>query len=206
MDYAAYLQLATTTLADVLKRDRIMGIGIRPLWPQMPRIAGPAYTVSCPPGDNLTLHAAIYRAAPGSIIVVQAGDLDYALAGGNVCAIAKKRGVVGFVLDGVIRDIAEAREMEFPVYARGVIPIAGGKRRLGSLREPVQCGGILVSQGDVVVADEDGIVVVRNAEARSVLAAAQARVAKAALQSMEMWEADHRRRVEELLVQNGFRD
>jgi 4-hydroxy-4-methyl-2-oxoglutarate aldolase len=205
-DRASFQQLAPTTLADVLTRDRIMDSGIRPLWTGMPRIAGPAYTVHCAPGDNLMLHAAIYRAPPGSIIVVQSGDLDYALAGGNVCAIAQKHGIAGFVLDGLIRDVVEAREMRFPVFARGVIPIAAAKRVLGSLRATIQCGGVSVSQNDMVVADEEGIVVVPGSQAQAVLAAAQARAAKEALQSLETWEADHRRRVEETLNANGFRE
>ena len=69
-DYNAFGALSPTTLADVLSRDRVMDIGIKPLWVGMPRVAGPAHTVECAPGDNLMLHAAIYRAAPGSVIVV----------------------------------------------------------------------------------------------------------------------------------------
>ena len=106
---AAFARLSPTTLCDVLTRDRVMDIGIRPLWPDMPRVAGPAYPVRCPPGDNLMLHAAIYRAEPGAVIVAEGGDTAYALAGGNVCAVAQKRGIVAFVLDGVIRDLAETR-------------------------------------------------------------------------------------------------
>ena len=95
-DYARFARLSPTTLADALTRDRVMDIGIRPLWTPMPRVAGPAYPVRCPAGDNLMLHAAIYRAAPGAVIVVEAGDVDYAVCGGNVCAVAQKRGVAAF--------------------------------------------------------------------------------------------------------------
>ena len=95
-------------------------------------MAGPAYTVRCPAGDNLMLHAAIYRAEPGSIIVMEAGDVDYAVAGGNVCAVAQKRGVAAFIIDGAIRDLAEIRKLGFPVFARGVIPIPGARRRSAS--------------------------------------------------------------------------
>src|ERR1041384_899799 len=126
-DLAAFVNLSPTTLADVLERDRVMDIGIRPLWPGAPRIAGPAYPVRCPPGDNLMLHAAIYRAPAGSVVVVETGDVDYAVAGGNVCAVAHRRGITAFVVDGVIRDLAEVREMGFPVFARGVIPKPGTK-------------------------------------------------------------------------------
>jgi regulator of RNase E activity RraA len=202
--YSDFQQLSPTTLADVLTRDRVMDIGIRPLWAETPRVAGPAYPVRCPPGDNLMLHAAIYRAAPGSVIVVEAGDIDYAVAGGNVCAVAQRRGIAAFVVDGVIRDLAEARERRFPVFARGVIPIPGGKDAIDVLNGPVHCGGVHVAPGDVVVADEEGIVVVPGDRLDAVLAAAQARAAKDAAETLEQWEAAHRARIEEILRSKGF--
>ena len=203
-DFAAFHQLSPTTLADVLSRDRVMDSGIRPLWPEMPRIAGPAYPVRCAPRDNLMLHAAIYRAAPGSIIVVEAGDLDYAVAGGNVCAVAQKRRIAGFVVDGVIRDLAEARANRFPVFARGVLPIPGDKNVIDVLNGPVRCGGVEVAPGDVVVADEEGIVVVPVSQLAAVLNGAQARAAWDAGETLESWEAAHRARIEAILRSKGF--
>ncbi len=203
-DFAAFHQLSPTTLADVLSRDRVMDIGIRPLWPAMPRIAGPAYPVRCAPRDNLMLHAAIYRAAPGSIIVVEAGDLDYAVAGGNVCAVAQKRGIAGFVVDGVIRDLAAARANRFPVFARGVLPIPGDKHVIDVLNGPVRCGGVEVAPGDVVVADEEGIVVVPAAQLEAVLNGVQARAARDAGETLASWEAAHRARIEAILRSKGF--
>src|SRR5580700_9929118 len=158
-----FADIPPTNLADILGRGQVMDIGIRPLWPAIPRVAGPAFTVRCPPGDNLMLHAAIYRAAPGSVIVVQAGDVDYAVAGGNVCAVAQRRGIAAFVIDGVIRDLAEVRGMRFPVFARGVVPIPGAKAVVHPLNEMVRCGGVNVAAGDVVVADEEGIAVTPHA-------------------------------------------
>ena len=196
---ASFAKLSPTTICDVLTRDRVMDIGIRPLWPGMERVAGPAYPVRCPPGDNLMLHAAIYRAEPGSIIVAQGGDNDYALAGGNVCAVAQKRGVVAFVLDGVIRDVAESRARRFPVFARGVMPFPGARDAVGVLNGPIRCGGVDVRPGDIVVADEEGIVLVPVAQAEEILKAAQARAAKDEAQTLEEWEAAHRARVEEIL-------
>lgn len=196
--------ISPTTLADLLGRQQVMDIGIRPLWPAMPRVAGPAFTVRCPPGDNLMLHAAIYRAAPGSVIVVAAGDTDYAVAGGNVCAVAQRRGIAAFVVDGVIRDLAEARELGFPVFARGVIPIPGAKAAIAPLNEPVRCGGVTVEAADIVVADEEGVVVVPGARASQVLADARAKQAQEAAESLDAWEAAHRARVEQILANNGF--
>jgi 4-hydroxy-4-methyl-2-oxoglutarate aldolase len=202
---AAFAKLSPTTICDVLTRDRVMDIGIRPLWPGMPRVAGPAYPVRCPPGDNLMLHAAIYRAGPGAVIVAEGGDCEYALAGGNVCAVAHRRGVAAFVLDGVIRDLAETRGRGFPVFARGVVPFPGRKEKVGVLNGPVRCGGVEVRPGDIVVADEEGIVVVPAARAAEVLAAAQAKASKEEAETLEAWETAHHARVEQLLQEKGVR-
>ncbi|MEV6597557.1 RraA family protein [Actinoplanes sp. NPDC051346] len=199
-----FRDIPPTTLADVLGREQVMDIGIRPLWAPMPRVAGPAFTVRCPRGDNLMLHAAIYRAAPGSVVVVESGDLDYALAGGNVCAVAQRQGIAAFVLDGLIRDLGEVREAGFPVLARGVIPIPGTKTELGDHGGTVRCGGVAVAAGDIVVADEEGIVVVPHARQEEVLAAARTRLAKEERESLDDWEAAHRTRVEKALSDKGW--
>lgn len=204
MNNAEFQYLSPTTLADVLTRDRVMDFGIRPLWDGMPRIAGPAYPVRCAPGDNLMLHAAIYRAPAGSVIVVQAGDLDYAVAGGNVCAVAQRRGIAGFVVDGLIRDVAEARANGFPVFARGVVPFPGSKEVVLPLNTPVVCGGVTVAPGDIVVADEEGIVVVPLAQAETILARAQAKAEKDGAETLDAWEAAHRARIDEILRRKGY--
>lgn len=203
--YDAFARLSPTTIADALTRAQVMDMGIRPLWPGMPRVAGPAYPVRCAPGDNLMLHAAIYRAAPGQVVVVEAGDTDYAVCGGNVCAVAQKRGVAAFVVDGVIRDVAETRERGFPVFARGVSPIPGGKDAIGVLDGPVRCGGVEVHPGDVVVGDEEGVVVVPATGLVSVLRKAEARAARDAAETLEAWETAHHARIEEILRTKGFR-
>jgi 4-hydroxy-4-methyl-2-oxoglutarate aldolase len=199
-DAASAAQTASTTaLADFLSREQVMDVGIRPLWTPVPRIAGPAFTVRCPAGDNLMLHAAIYRAASGSIIVVESGDLDYALAGGNVCAVAQRRGIAGFVLDGLIRDLGEVREMGFPVFARGVIPKPGAKNQVTPLGEPVRCGGVHVRSADLVVADEDGVVVVTQDQQEEILRQALAKADQEDTQSLDDWEAAHRARIDQIL-------
>jgi 4-hydroxy-4-methyl-2-oxoglutarate aldolase len=187
-----------------LGREQFMDRGIRELWPRMPRIAGPAYTVSCPPGDNLMLHAAIYRAEPGSVIVVQAGDVDYAMAGGNVCATAQQRGIAGFVIDGVIRDLAEVREAAFPVFARGLSPVPGKKQALGTLNQPVTCGGVAVHPGDMVIADEEGIAVVPMAQREEIGSLAQQRAARDEAQTLAEWQANHQAKIEQLLQDLEF--
>ncbi|WP_328314616.1 RraA family protein [Streptomyces sp. NBC_00442] len=205
-DIAEFKNIPPTTLADLLGRKQVMDIGIRPLWSPVPRVAGPAFTVRCPAGDNLMLHAAIHRAEPGSVIVVESGDLDYALAGGNVCAVAQRRGIAAFVADGVIRDLAEVRELGFPVFARGVIPVPGAKKAVEPLNVPVLCGGVRVSPGDVVVADEEGVVVTPHARREQVLVDARRKLAKEADESLDAWEAAHRSRIDVILSEGGFED
>jgi RraA family protein len=200
-----FADVPTTTLADVLSRDNVMDLGIRSLTGTSGRLAGPAFTVRCPPGDNLMVHAAVYRAAPGSVIVVDTGgDLDYAVAGGNVMAVAQRHGVAGFVVDGVIRDLAEAREAGFPVFARGVVPIPGAKAVVKPHNVTVRCGGVTVHPGDIVVADEDGIVVVPAARRDEVFAAARAKLAEDEAESLEEWERAHRARIDGILAEGGF--
>jgi 4-hydroxy-4-methyl-2-oxoglutarate aldolase len=201
-----FKDISPTMLADVLGRAQVMDIGIRPLWSWIPRVSGPAFTVRCAPGDNLMLHAAIYRAAPGSVIVVEAGDVDYALAGGNVCAVAQRLGIEAFVIDGVIRDLAEVRELGFPVFARGVIPSPGNKAVVEPLNVPARCGGVGVRPGDVVVADEEGIVVVPGDRQDEVFAEARARLAREARESLDQWERAHRARVDTILAEAGFEE
>ncbi|MFF0964510.1 RraA family protein [Streptomyces sp. NPDC003703] len=203
---ADFRDVPTTTLADLLGREHVIDPGIHPLWQPVPRVAGPAFTVRCPPGDNLMLHAAIHRAAPGSVIVVESGDREYALAGGNVCAVAQRRGIAAFVADGLVRDLAEVRELGFPVFARGTVPIPGAKSAVRPLNEPVRCGGVLVAAGDVVVADGEGIVTVPAARTTEILTAARARLAKEAAQSLDDWEKDHRTRIDTILAAQGFQE
>ncbi|MGW2846866.1 RraA family protein [Streptomyces sp. NPDC001274] len=203
-DANEFTDISPTTLADLLGRGQVMDIGIRSLWTPSPRIAGPAFTVRCPPGDNLMLHAAIHRAEPGSVIVVESGDVDFALAGGNVCAVAQRRGIAAFVADGVIRDLAEVRAMGFPVFARGVIPIPGTKKAVEPLNHPVRCGGVDVAAGDIVVADEEGVVVVPRSGAGQVLLDARAKAAKEAAESLDDWETAHSTRIDAILRGAGF--
>ena len=199
-------RFSPTTLADIIGRSRVMDSGLRPLWQPVPRVAGPAFAVRCGPGDNLMLHAAIHRAPPGSIIVVESGDLDHALAGGNVCAVAHRRGVAALVVDGVIRDIAEVREIAFPVFGRGILPYPGTKTTVHPLplNEPIRCGRAEVNSGDVIVADEEGIVVVPKQDFDRVVAEASARVENEAAQGLDDWALAHKGRIDKILVEKGF--
>jgi regulator of RNase E activity RraA len=201
----AYAALSPNELCDVLDLSCVMRHEIRPLWSGVPRIAGPAFTVRTGRHDNLMFHAAIYLARPGDVIVVEAGDDEMAVAGGNVCAIAQRNGVAGLVVDGVIRDVVESREHRFPVFGRGVSPIPAKRVGDGGTNVQIRCGGAVVNPGDVVVADEEGIVVVPRARADEVLQKAQAKVAADSQMSLDDWMARHRAAVEAALKTKGLR-
>lgn len=194
--------VSPTSLADLVGEDRILDPAIRPLWDGMPRVTGPAHAVRCAPGDNLMMHTAIYRAEPGSVIVVDSGGARLAVAGGNVCAVAQRRGIAAFVVDGYIRDLGEVREMGFPVFARGVFPKPGGKNVVLPQGDTV-VGGVTIRTGDVVVADEEGIVVLEAAHAPELLRAAEDREDAEAGQSLDDWEQAHRRKIQAGLVAGG---
>ena len=199
-----FARISPCTFAEIVTRDRVMDPAIRPLWQPMPRLAGPAYPVACPAGDNLMLHVAIHRAPAGSVIVCAAGDSNWAMAGGNVCAYAQQRGIAGFVVDGVIRDLAETRKNKFPVFGRGVIPIPGVRKVKGLIDVPVVCGGVTVAPGDVVVADEEGIVVLPKGQAEALLAQASQRAEKDEKTSLEDWVKAHKARVDEVARSLGI--
>lgn len=121
-----------------------------------------------------------------------------------MCRVAQKRGIAAFIVDGAVRDVAEARENGFPLFARGIIPIPGGKEIVTELNQPVQCGGVRVEPGDCVVADEEGIVVVPLRRLAAILEKAQTRAAKDAAETLEDWEAAHHARIEAILRSKGF--
>ncbi len=190
-----YSELAVTDYGSVIGREHFIDMSISPLWQGMDRIAGPAFTVQAASGDNLMLHTALYEAPEGSIIVADGVDCQYALAGGNVCAIAQRRGIKGFVIDGVIRDLAEVMEMQFPVYAKGVFPVPGKKQFYSELCQPIECGGVTVNTGDIIVADIEGIAVLPQAEASAIYSQAKQKADIEAQMTLDEWQAKHHAKV-----------
>ena len=158
-------------ISDVLNRSGTM-VGIRAVYLPVAPIAGRAVTVSIPAGGINVVKLGIEQAQAGDVIVVSAqGDTTYAMIGGNIALGMQARGIVGFVIDGAVRDVSELRELAFPTFARGTATAAadlGGPR--GEVNVPIACGGVVVNPGDIVVADEDGIVVVPPAIAADVAA------------------------------------
>ena len=133
------------------------------------------------------------------MIVAQVDANDYAVAGGNVCAVAQENGIAGFVIDGVARDLGEIRNLNFPVYARGNFPKPGGKSNDGQSQVEINCGGVTVNTGDLIVADEEGIVVVPQAEIETVMQSALDKLAKADAQSLADWRASHQAKIREIV-------
>ncbi|MEE9446124.1 MAG: RraA family protein [Cocleimonas sp.] len=194
-----FINNATTEYADALPREQFIDYNIKALWQGMPRIAGSAFTVQLTAGDNLMLHSAIYEAPAGSILVVDADSDSYAVAGGNVCAIAQKRGIAGMIIDGVIRDLAEIRSAKFPVYARGHVAKPGVKKFIAPLNQPILCGSVKVNPNDIIVADEEGIAVIPHSQQQEAFDIASKRTALDKATSLDDWEKAHRAKVLKLL-------
>ena len=143
--------------------------------------AGRALTVMCPPGDNLMIHAAVARAEPGEMLVVQTHDASFGVWGEVLTVAAMARGVVGLILDGSVRDLASIRRHNFPLFARGLALRGASKTREGLINAPISCGGQPVRPGDLVVADESGIVVMAAQTAEAIVAAGEERVRREAM-------------------------
>ena len=173
-----YRELATGNICDAMGRYGSMSASIRPILNQC-KMVGPALTVKIYPADNLMLHKATEVAKPGDVIVVDAGGYpDMAILGDLLCLVCKTKGIEGIVLDGGVRDIEGIRELGFPVFAKGVIPVGPLKDSPGSINIPIHCGGVSVAPGDLIVGDTDGVAVIPKARIQEVLEKGRAIVEK----------------------------
>ena len=159
----------TALLSDAMEKSQAMHSEIKPVIP-IDKIIGPAITARTMVADYLTPVAAIDYAEPGDVLVIDVrGHRDTAIWGELASTSCKSRGIAAVIIDGAIRDVAGINEIQFPVFARAVTPNAGDCSVLGDINIPIQCGGVLVNPGDIVVADPDGVVIVPANRAIQVL-------------------------------------
>lgn len=152
--------------------------GIRPIQ-QGVSICGPAVTAICYAGDNLMIHAAIEVCQPGDVLVVSTiGEGTHGMIGELIVTALMRRGVKGLIIDSGVRDVAHIRNMGFPVWSKAISPEGTTKTRGGWVNADAFCGGCVVRPGDLVLADDDGIVTVRREDAQAVIELVRQRMAR----------------------------
>jgi 4-hydroxy-4-methyl-2-oxoglutarate aldolase len=186
-DIARLGELGVATVHEAQQRSGLLRPYMRPIFPTA-RVAGSAVTVSCAPGDNLMIHAALAVVQPGDVLVVATtSESTDGMFGELLATSCRAHGVVGLVIDAGVRDTADLVTMAFPVWSKAVSAQGTIKATPGSVNVPIVCAGAMVLPGDVVVGDADGVVIVPREVTATVLAAAEARVQR---------EQETRRRLE----------
>lgn len=181
----SFKHLPTTAVSDATGGHTNLCSDIKPLADHF-KIAGRAVTVRLPDGENGAVLEAIRAAKEGDILVIDAkGNTNRAVAGDFILSLAKGVGVQGLVVDGVIRDIAAIRELDFPVFSLGTTVAAGNKNGGGKVNVPIAIGGVAVHPGDYIIGDMDGVVVVPQNDAERMVAAAEAKIQKDEIRAQE---------------------
>ncbi|HUQ90727.1 MAG TPA: RraA family protein [Bryobacteraceae bacterium] len=186
------LRLGTGPVSDALDKGGAMDHEIRP-WSASARMAGPAFTVQVHTADILMVSKALAECPEGHVLVIDGhGEKNTALWGGLTTLSAWRKALAGVVVDGAIRDLADIRGSKLPVFARAVVPNAGGAQYAGKLQVAVACGGVVVHPGDWLVGDDDGVVVIpasrleESLEKATRIVEAEKRIAKAIRAGVEI--------------------
>lgn len=162
-----FRDIPTSNIGDVMNRLYCM-YGIASM--NNKRMAGTAFTIKAPMGDNLMVGRALEMAQPGDVLVIDSGGtLNRSTMGEMMFTYAQARGLAGIVVDGAIRDIDSMRTLDIPIFARGVTPQGPYKKGPGEINVPIACGGQAVMPGDIIIGDSDGIVVIHKEDAQYVV-------------------------------------
>ncbi len=157
----AFREISVGDIGHIMEASSFMDPGIKPVYRDV-KLVGLAFTAKMLPGDTSLNRKVVELVEPGDVIVIdRCGDIQYACWGGAVTLFCKVKGVAGLIIDGAVTDSLEITDMKWPVFARGISGLVG--RRLdkgGEINTPINCGGVVVHPGDLIVADDDGIAVI----------------------------------------------